>query len=99
MLQMILYPIKDTNNKVLEVSGIGFDITENKKNEEKITQSLKEKDVLLKMGSYFYKKMYKIFTIHKTIHNTIFKSVPYFVIPTQQVKFFLSTLYSFHNLF
>ena len=46
--QMILYPIKDTQNNVLEVSGIGFDITENKKNEEKITQSLKEKDVLLK---------------------------------------------------
>jgi hypothetical protein len=30
------------------VSGIGFDITENKINEEKITQSLKEKDILLK---------------------------------------------------
>ncbi len=46
--QMILYPIKDAQNNVLEVSGIGFDVTENKKNEEKITQSLKEKDVLLK---------------------------------------------------
>lgn len=46
--QMLLYPIKDINNKVVEVSGIGFDITENKKNEEKITQSLKEKDILLK---------------------------------------------------
>ena len=30
------------------MSGIGFDITENKINEEKITQSLKEKEVLLK---------------------------------------------------
>ncbi len=46
--QILLYPIKDVNNNVIEVSGIGFDITENKINEEKITQSLKEKEVLLK---------------------------------------------------
>jgi PAS domain S-box-containing protein len=46
--QILLYPIKDTNNNVMEISGIGFDITENKINEEKITQSLREKDVLLK---------------------------------------------------
>lgn len=46
--QYYLYPIKNFNNEVVEVSGIGFDITENKINEEKITQSLKEKDVLLK---------------------------------------------------
>jgi PAS domain S-box-containing protein len=46
--QMILYPIKDNDNRVIEISGIGFDITENKKNEERITQSLKEKEVLLK---------------------------------------------------
>lgn len=46
--QIILYPIKNNHNKVLEVSGIGFDITENKMNEEKITQSLKEKEILLK---------------------------------------------------
>lgn len=46
--QIVLYPIKDNNSNTLEISGIGFDITENKKNEEKITQSLKEKDVLLK---------------------------------------------------
>lgn len=46
--QILLYPIKDINNEVIEVSGIGFDITENKINEEKITQSLKEKDILLK---------------------------------------------------
>ena len=46
--QIILYPIKDSNNNVLEISGIGFDITENKINEEKITQSLKEKEILLK---------------------------------------------------
>jgi len=46
--QIILYPIKDNSNKVLEISGIGFDITENKINEEKITQSLKEKEILLR---------------------------------------------------
>ena len=46
--QILLYPIKDTNNNVMEISGIGFDITENKINEEKITQSLREKNVLLK---------------------------------------------------
>lgn len=46
--QILLYPIKDINNNVIEISGIGFDITENKLNEEKITQSLKEKDILLK---------------------------------------------------
>jgi PAS domain S-box-containing protein len=46
--QIILYPIKDSSNRVLEISGIGFDITENKINEEKITQSLKEKEILLK---------------------------------------------------
>lgn len=46
--QMLLYPIKDVNNNVIEISGIGFDITENKRNEEKIIQSLKEKDILLK---------------------------------------------------
>lgn len=46
--QMILNPIKDSFNNVIEVSGIGFDITENKKNEEKVSQSLKEKEILLK---------------------------------------------------
>lgn len=46
--QYVLYPIKDQNNQVIEVSGLGIDITENKLYEEKITQSLKEKEVLLK---------------------------------------------------
>jgi two-component sensor histidine kinase/PAS domain-containing protein len=46
--QMILSPIKDLENKIVEVSGIAFDITKNKKNEEKISQSLKEKEILLK---------------------------------------------------
>ena len=46
--QIFLAPIKNSNNQVLEISAIGFDMTENKKNEEKLTQSLKEKEVLLK---------------------------------------------------
>lgn len=46
--QIFLSPIKNSLNQVLEISGIGFDITENKKNEEKLTQSLREKEILLK---------------------------------------------------
>lgn len=46
--QYVLYPIKDQNGEVIEVSGLGIDITENKLYEERITQSLKEKEVLLK---------------------------------------------------
>jgi PAS domain S-box-containing protein len=46
--QYFLYPIKNHNHEVIEVSGLGFDITENKLNEVKLIQSLKEKEVLLK---------------------------------------------------
>ncbi|MBP7809380.1 MAG: PAS domain S-box protein [Bacteroidia bacterium] len=46
--QYVLYPIKNNEGGVIEVSGMGIDITENKLYEEKITQSLKEKEVLLK---------------------------------------------------
>jgi PAS domain S-box-containing protein len=46
--QYVLYPIKNNLGEVIEVSGMGIDITENKLYEEKITQSLKEKEVLLK---------------------------------------------------
>jgi PAS domain S-box-containing protein len=46
--EMYLNPIKDKSGKVTEVSGIGHDITEKKIAEEKIKQSLKEKEVLLK---------------------------------------------------
>ena len=43
-----LYPIKNIDGVVVEVSGIGFDITDNKLNEARIIQSLKEKEILLK---------------------------------------------------
>lgn len=46
--QYYLYPIKNNKNEVEEVSGLGFDVTENKQNEGKIIQSLKEKEILLK---------------------------------------------------
>lgn len=46
--QFYLCPIKNGEGVVEEVSGLGFDITENKLNEVKIIQSLKEKEVLLK---------------------------------------------------
>ncbi len=46
--QYVLYPIKNEKGEVTEVSGLGFDITDNKINEEKIKQSLQEKEVLLK---------------------------------------------------
>lgn len=46
--QYVLYPIKNEKGQVIEVSGLGFDITENKLNEEKIKASLQEKEVLLK---------------------------------------------------
>ncbi len=46
--EIFLNPIFDEKGKVKEVSGIGHDITEKKLAEEKIKQSLKEKEVLLK---------------------------------------------------
>lgn len=46
--EIFLNPIYDESNKVYEVSGIGHDVTEKKFAEEKIRQSLKEKEVLLK---------------------------------------------------
>lgn len=46
--EIYLNPIYGEDGKVMEVSGIGHDITEKKKSEEKIRQSLQEKEVLLK---------------------------------------------------
>jgi len=46
--EIFLNPIVDESNNVLEISGIGHDVTEKKFVEEKIRQSLKEKEVLLK---------------------------------------------------
>jgi two-component sensor histidine kinase len=46
--EIYLNPIIDNNGKVIEVSGIGHDIIEKKISEEKIKQSLEEKEVLLK---------------------------------------------------
>jgi PAS domain S-box-containing protein len=46
--EIYLNPIYDETWKVIEVSGIGHDITEKKHADEKIRQSLQEKEVLLK---------------------------------------------------
>ncbi|MCW3084957.1 MAG: domain S-box [Bacteroidetes bacterium] len=46
--EIFLNPIYDELNNVVGVSGIGHDVTEKKFAEEKIRQSLKEKEVLLK---------------------------------------------------
>ncbi len=46
--EIYLNPIIDSAGKVKEISGIGHDITIKKEAEEKIKQSLSEKDVLLK---------------------------------------------------
>ncbi|HEY0030351.1 MAG TPA: PAS domain S-box protein [Bacteroidia bacterium] len=46
--EIYLNPIFGKDGQIMEVSGIGHDITEKKKSEEKIRQSLQEKEVLLK---------------------------------------------------
>lgn len=46
--EIYLNPIMDEHGEVLEISGIAHDITEKKIAEEKIKQSLQEKEVLLK---------------------------------------------------
>lgn len=46
--EIYLNPIFGKDGQIQEVSGIGHDITEKKKSEEKIRQSLQEKEVLLK---------------------------------------------------
>jgi len=46
--EIFLNPIYDENKKVVEISGIGHDITEKIKANERIQQSLQEKEVLLK---------------------------------------------------
>jgi PAS domain S-box-containing protein len=47
-MEVYLNPIYSIDRRVNEISGIGHDITEKKISEEKIKQSLKEKEVLLK---------------------------------------------------
>jgi PAS domain S-box-containing protein len=47
-MEVFLNPIYGLDKKVTEISGIGRDITEKKLSEEKLRQSLKEKEVLLK---------------------------------------------------
>ena len=46
--EIYINPIKNSNNEIIEIACLAHDITENKLNEEKLIQSLKEKEVLLK---------------------------------------------------
>ncbi|MCX6295166.1 MAG: PAS domain S-box protein [Bacteroidetes bacterium] len=46
--EIYLNPISDESGFVIEVSGIGHDVTEKKISEERIRQSLQEKEILLK---------------------------------------------------
>ena len=45
--EVFLSPIRDSSGKISEVSGIAHNITEIKKNQQQISRSLKEKEVLL----------------------------------------------------
>ncbi|MDX2172485.1 MAG: PAS domain S-box protein [Bacteroidota bacterium] len=47
-LEVFLNPIYNNNNLITEVSGIAHDITDKKTSQQKIEQSLKEKEILLK---------------------------------------------------
>jgi PAS domain S-box-containing protein len=47
-LEVFLNPIYSNNNQITEVSGIAHDITDKKITQQKIEQSLKEKEILLK---------------------------------------------------